>query len=285
MKLPSMLTTGGMKGYILNHFDEHCIDVTCGDSTLPDGVIQSNPDHKTFMIRNTKGAQLGWPMSETPQFVIKFKEGRREAYFMFELHFKTKSVYEAFKNGATEKPLIRYMSPTEGPWMCKTIAYDDERLVIWTQATGPSMSIICFTDELPSDVQTIIFWFYDRTIYDLFSVDYLPNPHGLRLKPISVGDTLGLVYWDGTHMTYGMNIRCSKLNDTRTFHLGTVDGANPDPTNDDRVWLRSNGGIQHFTESPAKPQTFNLSSWNLTVMELQQIDNPLAFGNHLWHVI
>ena len=108
---------------------------------------------------------------------------------------------------------------------------------------------------------------------------------GYYVKPISVGDKLGLVYWDGTHKTFGMNIQCTRSNDTRTFHLGTIDGANPVPTNDDRVWLRSNGGIQHFTESPAKPQTFNLSSWNLTVEQLQEISNPLAFGNHIWHVI
>ena len=277
MKLPSMLTTGGMKGYILNHFDEHCIDVTCGDSTLPDGVIQSNPDHKTFMIRNTKGAQLGWPMSETPQFVIKFKEGRREAYFMFELHFKTKSVYEAFKNGATEKPLIRYMSPTEGPWMCKTIAYDDERLVIWTQATGPSMSIICFTDELPSDVQTIIFWFYDRTIYDLFSVDYLPNPHGLRLKPISVGDTLGLVYWDGTPTDGGCNLEV-----VASSKFVTADGT----TTEGKPMLSYWNGAKH-EQLLDHAGTINLASHNpaFNVITVQSKTGAVCLKDHLWHVI
>ena len=266
-----MLTTGGMKGYVKQDFLDHCIDVTCGDSTLPDGVIQSNPDHKTYLVRNTKGAQLGWPMDETPGLILRFKEGRRVDYFLFELHFKTKSVYETFKTGE-EKALIRY-SDRQGPWNCKTIAYDDDRLVIWTQATGPNMNFICFTDAMPSDVETIIFWFYDRTIFNRFNASYLPNPHGLRLKPISVGDKLGLVYWDGDHSIGGNYIDCCNVAGDKAYTLNVDAGYFNYYNNGNYIKLLDKAGTVNLSNL--------LGATDITVSAIRGTE----FQKHLFHVI
>lgn len=106
---------------------------------------------------------------------------------------------------------------------------------------------------------------------------------GCYVKPISVGDKLGLVYWDGyVTPTTGGAIRSTS---TLPGYTNARVWCGSDSTASGPLFL--NWYISSLVRQDrllAKPGTINLSEFELTVAQIETSTSDYL-ANHLWHVI
>ena len=205
MKLPSYLTLGGV-GTKIKPFTEHSTDINW-KVTAPAGVVVQKTGPHSCTIWNPKLVALNYR-----NFLVSSEEGTALGHVLTILHYTDKTAYEKARNWAKsgkvvgDRPsLFFYVTTSYGVFDYEPlINYSDERQEIAVIERYANTKIDTFSFNSGLNLEAI-----DRYTIVSLSSDSLSRllevPYGYdHLKPISVGDTLGLVYWDGT-ITAGGN--------------------------------------------------------------------------------
>ena len=165
--------------------------------------------------------------------------------------------------------------------------------------TTPFIKVLIGTTDI-QQAHTFIYPAFSDSAYSYFVIDtdegfsrFYPNENSTdwmdirffdpyivlksHLKPISVGDKLGLVYWDGTHTDGGANLEV-----VASSKFVTADGT----TTEGKPMLSYWNGAKH-EQLLDHAGTINLASHNpaFNVITVQTRTGAVCLKDHLWHVI
>ena len=286
MRLPSYLTLGGTGSYACQRWETakttgEKIPFWVDDETTVDG-FRVVPGWMHCTIYKDPSASALY--SNGFYTVSKSTSGShiwRNNYPLVLLHFSDKDKYEAYKKLWTDasnhqRQFFCYHDGTTFT-VAQALNYCDKRQEIAILELERNWGSLAYQDDLLGVDRISVFFVSDNDYSRLLQVPYGYD----HLKPISIGDKLGLVYWDG--------IFASNTGASISIKTDVTS-----PTGKPWYWVtaRENGdkGLSLYDAYNQTKTildhagTINLSYLDAQVTQIEDTTEPLL-KDHLFHVI